>query len=134
MRTSRVSTLAAAASVALALGGCGPALTDAQRIWCAERDDPYNVLSLNSIAVLNRAEALDILPNELDFSIDNPNRPERYRVKPGAEPNSSGDYREEDIELDPEVYEEAQRTLHAWRGTAEYARACQAAYELDADG
>lgn len=133
MKALCVSKVLPALLFSAVLNGCGPSLTDAERLWCHERDDPYNVLSLNSVAVLNRAEALGVLPNELNFFIDNPNRPERYRVKPGAEPNASGEYREADIELDPDVYEEAQRTLQEWRGTPDYVRACQAAYELDGD-
>lgn len=98
-------------SLALVVVGCGGALSDAQRLWCEGHDMTQSyTFGDNDDRVLQAAEDLGIAVPEVLTSANNTFH--LWNAGGGGNP--------------PEGWPDA---LDAWRKTADYARACIAAFD-----
>ena len=112
----RVSLVSAALVLAVAAAACGSSLTDAQALWCSGHDMTGLMgISNTDNLVLRAADSLGI---EAPGSITRADSVYAFA-------NMSGSIDLLDT-LDAGVWDE----LDAWRTTADYARACVAAFEL----
>lgn len=130
-------------ALTLALAACGDSLTDAQRIWCAERDDPIAFakagagqisMTENADPVIDAAKDLGILPTGLDLAYGQIGDTPLWTPLPGVTPGPEGGYALDEVTINPAIVEKVEGELARWRSTGDYARACRAAYELDAHG
>jgi len=107
--------------VATALTACAPqtasapALSDAQRVWCADNDElsGYRLFRFSIGEVYDAAEELGILPANLTWDGD---------VIDGVpEFDAQGNF-------NPKFDQRISQNIAAWRLSDAYAQACQSAY------